>query len=54
MVMLLGLFKIWRTGNSAGITIPSRLTKALGIKKGDTVKMYYHEEENKLEIFLKF
>ncbi len=52
MTMLLGLFKIWKTGNSCGITIPARLSKSIGIKKGDSVKMYYHESENKLEIFL--
>lgn len=53
MLMYIGLCKIWKTGNSAGVTIPAKICKALSISKGDTVKMYYHEEEKKIEIFLK-
>jgi len=53
LIMFIGLCKIWRTGNSAGITIPSKICKALNISKGDNVKMYYHETEKKIEIFLK-
>lgn len=49
--MFIGLCKIWKTGNSAGVTIPSKICKALQISKGDSVKMYYNEEENKIEIF---
>lgn len=53
MLMYIGFCKIWKTGNSAGVTIPAKICKALNISKGDLVKMYYHEEEKKLEIFLK-
>ncbi len=52
MKQFIGLCKIWKTGNSAGVTIPSRICKAIGILKGDQVKMYYDENDNKLEIFL--
>ena len=49
--MFIGLCKIWKTGNSAGVTIPSKICKALKISKGDSVKMYYNEDEKKIEIF---
>ena len=53
ILLYIGLCKIWKTGNSAGVTIPSKICKALDISKGDSVKMYYHEDEKKISIFLK-
>jgi antitoxin component of MazEF toxin-antitoxin module len=52
MIVLIGDCKIWKTGNSGGVTIPARICRSLNLKKGDTVTMYYDDKENKIEIFL--
>ncbi len=52
MKVFIGDCKIWKTGNSGGVTIPARICKSLDIKKGDTVTMYYDDKEKKIEIFL--
>lgn len=52
MKLFIGICKLWKSGNSTGVTIPSRICKAVGLSKGSLVKMYYCEKENKIEIFL--
>ena len=52
MKLLIGECKIWKTGNSGGVTIPARICKSLNLNKGDTVTMYYDEKEKKIEIHL--
>ncbi|MFC1711498.1 AbrB/MazE/SpoVT family DNA-binding domain-containing protein [Patescibacteria group bacterium] len=40
--------KVFRVGNSVGVTIPSDFVKAIGIKSGDTVEVEKIMEKNQL------
>lgn len=40
--------KVFRTGNSLAVTIPSRFVVAVGIKSGDNVKVREEKEKGRL------
>ncbi len=40
--------KVFRTGNSLAVTIPSRFVMAVGIKSGDYVKLREEKEKGRL------
>jgi len=40
--------KIFRTGNSLAVTVPSRFVQALGLKSGDTVRVESWVEKGKV------